>query len=456
MFKCENCGGELIYSIKDKKLKCQACKSLYEIDDMLDSEEENAETIDMNVFTCPSCGGEVYSTSSTAASFCSFCGSHVTLTQKMVQWRKPEYVIPFIVTKDRAKELVAKKLSGKPFIPSELKNPANLTVCRGIYIPYWVYETRSTTDMRMDCESISGNTHSVYRITGTANEVNVGLNHDASDSFADDIGNNLNPYELKDAKNFTSAYLCGFFADIADRESDAYEKDVKQSANQLLYADVKRYIRNEYPMLDTIGTPSGATTKVTNASLCLFPIWLVSYKKEDSVAYLAVNGTTEKVVTDTPVDKKKFYITASILAVLLSILLYKINFSTAHCLLYPMGIFTLINMSGLMMGTTQMLEKENTTEKVVDVGSVVVNGKEKKVLKGTKKSNSFTLILLLVSILGFFLGYKDIPSDAFYYGYAALEIGLNLVGLLDGIKHLNLITARKLPQFDYKGKDVVS
>lgn len=456
MFKCENCGGELIYSIKDKKLKCQACQSLFEIDDMLDNEEENAETIDMNVFTCPSCGGEVYSTNSTAASFCSFCGSHVTLTQKMVQWRKPEYIIPFTVTKNKAKELVAKKLKGKPFIPSELKNTDNLTICRGIYIPYWVYETQSTTDMGMECESVSGNQHSVYRITGTANETNIGLNHDASDSFADDIGDNLNPFDLKDAKKFTSAYLCGFFADIADHESDKYEKEVKQSANRVLYEDVRRYIKNQYPMLDTVGYPSGATTEVENASLCLFPVWLVSYKKGNSVAYLAVNGTTEKVVTDTPVDKKKFYMTASILSVLLSILLFKINSSTAHCLLYPMGVFTILNAIGLMMGTSQMLSKGNTEEKIIDVGSVIVNGKQKQVLQGTKKSNIYTLLLALVSVLGFFLGYKDIPSDAFYYAYSAFEIVLNLVGLLGAIKNLNLITARKLPQFDYKGKDVVS
>ena len=141
MFKCENCGGELVYSIRDKNLKCSACNSIFEISDMLDENEENAETLDMNVFTCPSCGGEIYSTNSTAASFCSFCGSHVTLTQKMVQWRKPEYIIPFKYTSEQAKELVAERLRQKLFVPSVLKNPANLNICRGIYIPYWVYET---------------------------------------------------------------------------------------------------------------------------------------------------------------------------------------------------------------------------------------------------------------------------------------------------------------------------
>lgn len=436
MFKCENCGGELVYSIKDKKLKCNACNSLFEISDMLDENEENAETLDMSVFTCPNCGGEIYSTSSTAASFCSFCGSHVTLTQKMVQWKKPDYIIPFTVTREKAKELVVERLRQKLFVPTVLKNPDNLDICRGIYIPYWVYETEGNMTFSTDCETISGDRHSVYRITGETDSNYIGLNHDASDSFADDIGNNLNPYNLGDAESFNSAYLCGFFADMADKRSERFTNDIVRDATKLMQTDVKDYLDKKYRDLDVIPTPSGGISNVKGAKLCLFPVWLVSYKTKDSVAYFAVNGVTEKVVADTPVAKEKFFKVSCILSVLLAVICYFAVNNTAHTVVYPLGIFTILNAVGLHIGNKRI---------------------EKKETEDTGKKNYWlmTSILVLVSLFGFWFGMSDIPTDELYYVYAVVEIIFNIIGLVNGINHLNLITARKLPQFSYKGKDIV-
>lgn len=429
MFRCENCGGELVYSIKEKKLKCMSCGSLFDIDNANDIEQ--AETIDMNVFTCPSCGGEIYSNSSTAASFCSFCGSHVTLTQKMVKWKKPEYVIPFEVTREKAKEIVANKIKKKLFVPNELKAKNNLDICRGIFIPYWVYETDGTLDFTLDGESISDNSHSVYRLTGKASGKFAGLNHDASDSFADDIGNNLNPYNLKDAEKFNSAYLCGFFADMADKDYTAYSSAIQESATELMQEETREYLKAKYQDLDTIDKPHGGNITIKDASLCLFPVWLVSYRNKDSVAYFAVNGTNGKVVTDTPVEQKKYFIASGILSVLFALLFFKLNSGTTHELLYPIGFFTILNVIGLVIGNKIMSRKGIH-----------------------RPSNNYMLIIMvLMSVLGFILGARDIPDDIVYYGYALLEIIVNVGGLLSGIKYLNLITARELPQYKYKGKD---
>lgn len=436
MFKCENCGGELVYSIRDKNLKCSACNSIFEISDMLDENEENAETLDMNVFTCPSCGGEIYSTNSTAASFCSFCGSHVTLTQKMVQWRKPEYIIPFKYTSEQAKELVAERLRQKLFVPSVLKNPANLDICRGIYIPYWIYETEGHIAFSPYCEAVSGRKHTVYMVTGEADTHYIGINHDASDSFADDIGDNLNPYNLEEAQKFNSAYLCGFFADVADKRAERYMTDVVRDATKLMQSDVKEYLNNKYFDLDVIPVPSGGTSSVKDAKLCLFPIWLISYKTKDSVAYFAVNGLTAKIVADTPVEKEKFFIVSSILSVILAFICYFLCNSTAQTVLYPLGIFTILNAIGLHIGNKRIAKKETVENK-------------------HKTYWLTTVFFVLIALLGFLFSSMNRPTDELYYLYAIMEIGFNIVGLVSGINHLNLITARKLPQFSYKGKDIV-
>lgn len=439
MIKCANCGGELIYSISEQKLKCSSCGSIYDLTDSFD--EDKAETIDMNAFTCPECGGEIYSNSSTAAGFCSFCGAHVTLKQRLTKWQKPEFVIPFKVQKEKAKQMVVEKLQSKHFVPNELKDANNLDICRGIYIPYWVYEVESHADLDLDCEAISGNMHSVYEVTGHAHSEKVGLNHDASISFADDIGLNLNPYNLRDAEDFSSAYLCGFYADIADEQAKKFESTVKKDALKSFKEDIKEDLERRYRDLDSIPVVLDASdTKIKNAYLCLFPVWLISYRRGDSVAYFAVNGVTGKIVTDTPIEKKKYIVDSVITAAVLSVVISILNSSTAHNLLTPIGALSILNMIGLIWGNSIMSKKMPSED-----------GKQFGKPNGT---NIFSILLLLVSLPGFLLGSMDIPSDFLYYSYAGIEILVNIIGISKGIKNMNYITARRLPQFDYRGKDV--
>ena len=76
MYECPNCGGNLKFDILSQKLKCAHCltmKDPYEVTREKDAEESNV--FEATIFTCPQCAGEILSTDTSAAEFCSFCGA---------------------------------------------------------------------------------------------------------------------------------------------------------------------------------------------------------------------------------------------------------------------------------------------------------------------------------------------------------------------------------------------
>lgn len=48
-------------------------------------------------------------------------------------------------------------------------------------------------------------------------------------------------------------------------------------------------------------------TECKEAASAMLPVWFLSYRNKDRVAYATVNGQTGKVAADIPVDSRKFY-----------------------------------------------------------------------------------------------------------------------------------------------------
>ncbi len=118
MFQCANCGGNLRFDIPTQKLLCDYCQSEYDCYDV--SEHDNAgtsESYQVNVFTCPQCGGEIIGTDQSAAEFCSYCGSSVVLEKKLRDEKRPSKIIPFQKTKEDCKKAYTKELRRALFAP---------------------------------------------------------------------------------------------------------------------------------------------------------------------------------------------------------------------------------------------------------------------------------------------------------------------------------------------------
>ena len=78
-YKCPNCGGGLIFDPETQKYGCEYCRSQFsqeELEELSgkeneneDREEEQGEAENAALYTCPSCGAQIVTDETTAATF---------------------------------------------------------------------------------------------------------------------------------------------------------------------------------------------------------------------------------------------------------------------------------------------------------------------------------------------------------------------------------------------------
>lgn len=132
--KCPNCGGALTFDPGDQKFHCPFCLSIFTEDEVTAFEEKqkeaqmadtpvsdpsaatetepslqeevrdqaDAQAGQMDLFTCPSCGAEIVTDATTAATYCYFCHNPVVLSGRLSGEFLPNKVLPFAIEKEEA------------------------------------------------------------------------------------------------------------------------------------------------------------------------------------------------------------------------------------------------------------------------------------------------------------------------------------------------------------------
>ena len=159
--KCPSCGATVEYDPGTRGMLCKFCgyrktlpapeegESVSEIDF---SQAETTESFnwgtEKKVVICKNCGGEeIYDTLQTAA-VCSFCGSTNVMPAAGERSMAPGGVCPFIVPVDKAGGLFSKWLSKKIFTPKQAKLQARPESFKGVYLPYWTFDTMTSSAFR--------------------------------------------------------------------------------------------------------------------------------------------------------------------------------------------------------------------------------------------------------------------------------------------------------------------
>lgn len=330
MYECPGCGANMKFDIASQQMVCAYCGNHAEPHSL--QKEEDAvpdDTFEATRFTCPQCGGEMISGDQDATAFCSFCGAANILTSRLVREKRPGYIIPFKKTKEDCKKAYARKMRWALFTPRQMRDPSYIDSFRGIYMPYWTYqlEQKGPVCFRGSKSYRKGDyvytKH--YDLTGDMDTDYYGFSYDASSTFYDNISEALAPFYVKDQMEFTPAYLSGFYADIADVDQNLYLENALAMANENSWEQVRSTKAFRKYSIDRDKSSSCLTdrlhTQCTAAHSTMYPVWFLSWRKDDRVAYATVNGQTGKVVADLPIDIKRFIIIALVLAIPLFILL---------------------------------------------------------------------------------------------------------------------------------------
>ena len=326
-FKCKNCGGNVHYSIESGDLCCSYCNARFSIDEYEKNDAEyKKDAFETNIFVCPTCGAELSSLDEESTAYCAYCGTQAVLKEKQIK-NKPTYIIPFEQTPEKAKQKYADFIRKKLFVPNELKDPNYINEFRGIYIPHWSYAIETNHEPFI-IKGKKSYTSGSYDYVETYN-INVQIQNnlydivlDASEALDDTIASEIAPYQISGAVKFNEGYLAGFYADKETTPPEKYNDEINEIAADKINKEIKGRTKLRITSEPTDGQ---LFTGRTAHRLALLPVWFLTYRKKDRVAYSVVNGQTGKMAMDLPVDKKKFFITAGIVGTILSIMFFLLS-----------------------------------------------------------------------------------------------------------------------------------
>ena len=384
MYNCRNCGGNLRFDIPTQRLKCPYCETDYDCYDF-DNEESAADqdSYDVTVFSCPACGGQIISNDENVADFCSYCGSSVIMESRMKREKRPHKIVPFQKTSEDCVSAYKKKLKNAFFAPRTLKDPQFFEKFRGIYIPYWSYSFSHKGNVSLSAthEYQKGDYEITdhYHVTGDIDAHYDGIVFDASASFDDAISEAIAPFDTTQMKDFVPAYLSGFYADVADVPADLYEGMANNLANEESIRNISRDREaGKYRITDSDDTVSmnrKLCTSIDPPVAAMLPVWFLTWRSHDRVAYIAVNGQTGKVAADIPIDIRKYLITVLLCSIPIYFILNAVLSLTAPTTLFLAGLFSLI--TGIIYyEEISTIRKKDTRE--LDLGFQRVESQKKR------------------------------------------------------------------------------
>ena len=345
-FPCARCGAKVEFAPGTNALECPYCGQRTEIPHSAEEIEErdfgtalaeleqSAETEEVQSVSCTSCAALVEPPGSVEAFACPYCGSSIVTTARSQRLIKPQALLPFEISRDRATDAFRGWIKKLWFAPNALKKLARLEDrLQGLYTPYWTYDAASVsryTGQRGDNYVI---TRTVMRngkpVTETVTKIRwrpaagtVARDFDdvlvvGSPSLPRDLAEEIEPWDLGSLVPYADEYLSGF---IAER----YQIDLRQGwsraaerMEEVIRRDVRRDIGGDHQRIHSLRTMhSGVTYKHI-----LLPTWICSYRYRDRVYRFLVNARTGEVQGQRPWSKVK--ITLAVLgAVAFAFLLY--------------------------------------------------------------------------------------------------------------------------------------
>ncbi len=332
-FPCEQCGSALEFKPGSDLLHCRHCGHtqalgssdgggagsgmIHEHDfreGLARARRQPASALvkDGHTVQCEGCGAQ--SVVAGQAARCPFCGSPVVMAiAELGEIFTPESLLPFKLDARAAKERYQTWVSGLWFAPGDLKRLAAQHGMDGVYLPYWSYDSQSTTHYTGErgehyyvSESYTdkdgkSQTRQVRRtrwhdVRGVVQVAFDDILVCGSQSLPKPLTDKLEPWDLPELRAFDAGYLSGF---IAERYKLGLEDGFKV-AEARMEPQIRAAIESD------IG---GDTQRIHNMQIrhadvrfkhLLLPLWISSFRYQEKTYRFVVNARSGEVAGERP------------------------------------------------------------------------------------------------------------------------------------------------------------
>lgn len=352
---CSNCGYPLVYDPITRRVVCDACGSAFFPESIEAYDKEFAlndngavkEFMDCNVYTCSSCGGEIVITGQEVSTTCIYCGSPSVIFSRISQALRPDFILPFQISREQATQIIRQRFRKGTFIPQEFRNLQPESV-HGIYIPYWLVNVYHAESDIYRGEVGSGENSSTYYYARAGRMKLNNLLVESSMELSDESSARLAPYDLRKLKHFDEEYLLGFYSDISDMTYGELRKIADTRATEVFHNLMRRDIRaSGCNVMDS----RSATLIDKNMTSVLLPVWFVTVQFEGKPHTILVNGDTGKIVCGLPWSKKKFWSLVGLVGGLITLFASIIYFIVGWLFSSGFGTFGFFSLVSSMVPT---------------------------------------------------------------------------------------------------------
>ena len=331
LYRCPCCGSALTFGGQSQQLDCASCGNSFPLETIqavAGLQVENTEQLEwssaqeapftpqeygqLKAYHCQSCGAEILTDGTTAATECVYCGNPSVLPEVLTGVYRPDGVIPFQKTKQDAQNAFRDHCKGKKLLPKGFFDENRVEKITGVYVPFWLFRTDAEADCTYNATKVSSHRSGNYMVTNTAhyllhrggyvrfNEVPV----DGSQKMDDDLMESIEPFSYDATKGFSIAYLSGYQAQRHDVDAQHCQpranERIQKSVAQLMKGTVGGYAS---------ATPANTRIQLLNSqvSQVLMPVWMLNTRWQDHTYTFAMNGQTGRFIGDLPTDKGKFW-----------------------------------------------------------------------------------------------------------------------------------------------------
>ena len=249
---------------------------------------------------------------------------------------KPDYVIPFRLEKKDAIAALKNYYQGKKLLPKSFTENNHLEEIQGVYVPFWLFSGISHADVKFEgrdretCRKkgpelvkkfgLSKEEVDSFRLTPQQwnNEVELEevkiydvhrkgdvsfhrIPADGSTKMPDDLMDSIEPFDYKDLKPFSMAYMPGFLANRYDEDKDVVKPRITERAENTAVNEMRASVSHG----EVSEKERKVDVSIDKTEYVLFPVWMLSTKWEGQNFLFAMNGQTGKMIGNLPIDKGK-------------------------------------------------------------------------------------------------------------------------------------------------------
>lgn len=317
VYRCETCGGIMVYDVASKKLKCPNCST--EID--IINEEENIvehkltleakrtlkpEEKPTTTMECTGCGAVIEVGKNITAVECPYCGSQYVLSQRQLDTIVPDGIIPFAIDKNHVNDIFRKWVKGRWLAPSALKNLYQNDKIQGVYLPYWTFDAMADADYTamggkrrtVSYKDKDGNTKTRtetdwYHTRGHVKNFFDDVLVKAVNSDKASLLEGVEPYNTKELVSYSPQYISGYI-------SETYSVDL-ETAHRTAMADMNNQLRNmaRHDVLrrydDVKNIHLRADFRDESFKHIIIPVYTTSYNYKGKNYNVVINGQNGKI-----------------------------------------------------------------------------------------------------------------------------------------------------------------